>query len=36
VKQTPESMKIRTPSAIMGVRGTEFVVQVDEPAPSQR
>jgi hypothetical protein len=30
VKQTPESMKIRTPSAIMGVRGTEFVVQVDE------
>lgn len=32
VQQTPESMKIRTPSAIMGVRGTEFVVQVDEPA----
>ena len=32
VKQSPESMKIRTPSAIMGVRGTEFVVQVDEPA----
>ncbi len=31
VQQTPESMKIRTPSAIMGVRGTEFVVQVDEP-----
>ena len=31
VKQAPESMKIRTPSAIMGVRGTEFVVQVDEP-----
>jgi hypothetical protein len=29
VKQSPESMKIRTPSAIMGVRGTEFVVQVD-------
>ena len=28
VKQTPESMKIRTPSAIMGVRGTEFVVEV--------
>ena len=35
VQQTPESMKIRTPSAIMGVRGTEFVVQVDEPS-SQR
>ncbi|QJR16651.1 FecR family protein [Usitatibacter palustris] len=31
VKQAPESMKIRTPSAVMGVRGTEFVVQVDEP-----
>jgi hypothetical protein len=37
VKQSPESMKIRTPSAIMGVRGTEFVVQVDEaPASVQR
>ena len=36
VKQSPESMKIRTPSAVMGVRGTEFVVQVDEPvAPSR-
>lgn len=35
VKQSPESMKIRTPSAVMGVRGTEFVVQVDEsPAKS--
>jgi hypothetical protein len=32
VKQSPESMRIRTPSAVMGVRGTEFVVQVDEPA----
>jgi hypothetical protein len=31
VKQSPESMKIRTPSAVMGVRGTEFLVQVDEP-----
>jgi len=31
VKQTPGSMRVRTPSAIMGVRGTEFVVQVDEP-----
>ncbi len=35
VKQSPESMKIRTPSAVMGVRGTEFVVQVDEPAPKR-
>lgn len=32
VKQTPESMKIRTPSSVMAVRGTELVVQVDEPA----
>jgi hypothetical protein len=30
VKQNPESMKIRTPSSIMGVRGTEFVVKVDD------
>lgn len=28
-------MKIRTPSAVMGVRGTEFVVQVDD-LPAQR
>jgi hypothetical protein len=32
VKQSPEAMKVRTPAAIMGVRGTEFVVQVDQPA----
>jgi len=32
VKQSPDAMKIRTPAAIMGVRGTEFVVQVEEPA----
>ena len=37
VKQTPESMKIRTPSSVMAVRGTELVVQVDEPAaPAKR
>jgi len=30
VKQSPESMKIRTPATIMGVRGTEFVVRVDD------
>ena len=36
VKQSPESMKIRTPSAVMGVRGTEFVVQVDEPVAGAR
>lgn len=36
VKQSPESMKIRTPSAVMGVRGTDVVVQVDEPAGTQQ
>ncbi|HXI36617.1 MAG TPA: FecR domain-containing protein [Burkholderiales bacterium] len=30
VKQSPESMRIRTPSSIMGVRGTEFVVKVSD------
>jgi hypothetical protein len=29
VKQSPDSMRIRTPSSVMGVRGTEFVVKVD-------
>jgi hypothetical protein len=24
-------MRIKTPAAIMGVRGTEFIVKVDEP-----
>jgi hypothetical protein len=38
VKQSPESMKIRTPSSVMAVRGTELVVQVDEPGatPAKR
>ena len=35
VKQAPESMKIRTPAAVMGVRGTEFLVQVDEPVSAR-
>jgi hypothetical protein len=35
VRQSPESMKIRTPSSVMAVRGTEFVVQVDEPAAAR-
>ena len=30
VKEQPESMRIKTPSAIMGVRGTEFIVRVTE------
>ena len=28
VKQAPEAMRVRTPGAIMGVRGTEFAVRV--------
>ena len=32
-KQSPEAMTVRTPAAILGVRGTEFVVSAaDEPA----
>ena len=27
-KQTPEAMQVRTPSAILGVRGTKFIVSV--------
>jgi hypothetical protein len=29
VKQRPESMQVRTPGALLGVRGTEFVVRAD-------
>jgi hypothetical protein len=29
VNQTPEAMRVRTPGAMLGVRGTEFVVRVD-------
>jgi len=30
-KQSPDAMTVKTPSTILGVRGTEFFVQVDEP-----
>ena len=30
VKQAPESMRIATPASIMGVRGTEFLIKIDE------
>lgn len=30
-KQSPEAMTVRTPTTILGVRGTEFVVRVDAP-----
>ncbi|MEO7117254.1 MAG: FecR family protein [Caldimonas sp.] len=29
-KKAPDAMKVKTPSAVLGVRGTEFVVSVDE------
>jgi hypothetical protein len=29
-KQAPDAMTVRTPSAILGVRGTEFAVSVNE------
>jgi len=29
VKQSPDAMHVRTPTSVMGVRGTEFVVKVD-------
>jgi hypothetical protein len=32
-KQSPDAMKVRTPSTILGVRGTEFVVRVAPAAP---
>ena len=30
VQQTPETMHIKTPAALLGVRGTEFVVRASE------
>jgi len=30
-KQSPDAMTLRTPTTILGVRGTEFVVRVDAP-----
>ncbi len=32
VSETPGSMRVRTPSAVLGVRGTEFVAQVGDVA----
>lgn len=31
VKQSPDAMRVRTPSSVLGVRGTEFVVKVADP-----
>jgi hypothetical protein len=30
-KQAPDAMKVRTPAALLGVRGTEFAVRTGEP-----
>ena len=30
-KQSPDAMKVRTPVAILGARGTEFLVRTSEP-----
>ena len=35
VAKSPEAMRIRTPTTILGVRGTEFYVQVTNPNPDQ-
>ena len=32
-RQSPDAMKVRTPAAILGVRGTEFVMRTGEPSP---
>ena len=29
-KQSPDAMKVRTPSSILGIRGTEFVVSAND------
>lgn len=34
VKQTPEAMRIKTPAALLGVRGTEFAVRADDATPA--
>jgi hypothetical protein len=33
VKQSPGAMRVRTPTTILGVRGTEFVVEVTPETP---
>jgi hypothetical protein len=35
-KQSPDAMTVRTPAAVLGVRGTEFAVHVDDPASAPR
>ena len=35
-KQSPDAMKVRTPAAVLGVRGTEFLVRTGGPADAGR
>jgi hypothetical protein len=30
-KQSPEAMRVKTPAAVLGVRGTEFLVRTGDP-----
>lgn len=32
-RQSPEAMKVKTPAAVLGVRGTELAVRTGEPSP---
>jgi hypothetical protein len=32
-KQAPDAMRVKTPAAILGVRGTEFVVRASDASP---
>jgi hypothetical protein len=32
-KQSPDAMKVKTPAAVLGVRGTEFLVRTGDPKP---
>jgi hypothetical protein len=32
-RQSPDAMKVRTPAAVLGVRGTEFAVRAGDPRP---
>jgi hypothetical protein len=32
-RQSPDAMRVRTPSTILGVRGTEFTIRALPPAP---
>ncbi|MGQ0585990.1 MAG: FecR family protein [Gammaproteobacteria bacterium] len=36
VARAPEAMRIRTPTTVLGVRGTEFFVKVTNPEPQKK